>query len=331
MKNKKVILSCVFSLVLCLSMIVGGTFALFTSDAPTNIAVTSGTVKVVATIDTDKIDVYSPTSINEDGSIADKTNAANDLTFKNGGTVSYDGSQLTLTNITPGDKVDFNIDVANESNVEIQYRVVISATDNLNGLNMTINGETYTGDKVETDWTLLAIDADIASIPVSIELPTTAGNDYQNKTTKLTITVKAVQGNTNTISGVIVDKGIINVPAGETLIIGGGDVNDYKLLEFTGEAVVINDVTFSGTAIVWGGGGLVTINGGTFTVTAICIGDAAPAPIVINGGYFDADSIDASTGVNVTINGGTFTCDPSGFVADGHTATNNGDGTWTVQ
>ncbi len=114
------------------------------------------------------------------------------------------------------------------------------------------------------------------------------------------------------------------------MLISGGTVNEYKLIESSGDGVVIDNVTFTGTAVVWGAGGTVTINGGTFKATAVAVGDANPAPIVINGGYFDVQSIDASTGVDVTINGGTFTCDPAGFVAEGKTVTNNGDGTWTV-
>ncbi len=285
--KKKIILSSVLAIVMCMSMIVGGTFALFTSDAPTNIAVTSGTVKVVATIDTNKIEVYSPTSINEDGSIANVANAASGLTFKNGGTVSYDGSQkLTLTNITPGDKVDFNIDVDNQSNVTIQYRVVISATNALNGLVMEINDKTYTGAEVETAWTLVGIGAEIESIPVSIELPATAGNTHQNKTTELTVTVEAVQGNTNTgeevknatVATVEQLKEILTTftDAGS----GNGMVsisNDIALAE--GETWT--PITVDG----YNGAGVITINGNGHTISGL------NAPLFA-GGFAGASGIE---------------------------------------
>ncbi len=206
MKNKKIILSSILSLVLCLSLIAGGTFALFTSESKTNIAVTSGTVKVVATIDEDTVVAYSPTSINMDGSVADDTNAANGNTFKNGGSFAYvpatetDPATFTLTNITPGDKVDFNIDVENQSNVTIQYRVVISDVEggSLNGLVMKLNGNDYAGTTIYSDWAYIGAQGTINSIPVSIELPANAGDVHQNKTTKLSITVEAVQGNAKT-------------------------------------------------------------------------------------------------------------------------------------
>ncbi len=203
---KKVILSSILSLVLCVSLIAGGTFALFTSVSKTNIAVTSGTVKVVATIDESTVVAHSPTSIKMDGTIEDNTNAANGNIFKNGGSFDYvaatetDPATFTLTNITPGDKVDFNIDVENQSNVTIQYRVVISDVEggSLNGLVMKLNNNDYAGTTIYSDWAYIGAQGAINSIPVSIELPTTAGNEHQNKTTKLSVTVEAVQGNAKT-------------------------------------------------------------------------------------------------------------------------------------
>ena len=57
---------------------------------------------------------------------------------------------------------------------------------------------------------------------------------------------------------------------------------------------------------------LVTVNGGTFTLNSE------------NGSLLDGDG-------TLIINGGTFNVDPSAYVANGHTVTNNGNGTWTVQ
>ena len=56
MKNKKKILfSSVMVIALCLSLIAGSTFALFTSESKVNIAVTSGTVKVTAGLNVDAV------------------------------------------------------------------------------------------------------------------------------------------------------------------------------------------------------------------------------------------------------------------------------------
>ena len=50
MKNR-IIISSILTIALCLSMIAGSTFALFTSESKVDIAVTSGKIDVVATID----------------------------------------------------------------------------------------------------------------------------------------------------------------------------------------------------------------------------------------------------------------------------------------
>ena len=69
----------------------------------------------------------------------------------------------------------------------------------------------------------------------------------------------------------------------------------------------------------------VTINGGTFTGNLYAVDDGN---IVINGGTFNGGF--NVLGGNIVINGGTFDTDPSAYVAAGKTATDNGNGTWTV-
>ena len=51
MKKKNIIISSFATIALCLSLLMGSTFALFTSESKVNIAVTSGKVSVVANID----------------------------------------------------------------------------------------------------------------------------------------------------------------------------------------------------------------------------------------------------------------------------------------
>ncbi len=199
--KKKTLLMSLLTLITCVSLIAGGTFALFTHESKTNIAITSGKVEVVATINESKISTYSPALINLDGTIKDATNAASGLIFKNGGSVAYDATQSTLsiTNITPGDKVNFNIEVANNSTVTIQYRVVISDVEggDLNGLIFNINNVDYTGAAINSDWKFVGAQGNIENVPVSIELPATV-TDYMSKTTNLSVTIEAVQGNANT-------------------------------------------------------------------------------------------------------------------------------------
>lgn len=74
--KKGFLLSSFLMIALCLSAIVGSTFALFTSESTTNIAVTSGKVEVEASVQ--DVVLYSMGE-QQSGS------------FENGGTVSIDG------------------------------------------------------------------------------------------------------------------------------------------------------------------------------------------------------------------------------------------------
>lgn len=209
--NKKtknsIILTSLGSIAIAGSIIAGATYALFTSESTTNIAVTSGKVNVVATIDSDSLVVYSPTLIStDDGNpTVNADNAAdNDThTFKNGGTavLSSDGN-LALNNMTPGDKATFTIKVTNESTVTVKYRTVISCDEAdkelFDSLIVTFNDEHFSGSATSHYKTLNPTsDSDtlVEEINVSVELPNTANNDWQNKSCKIISTVEAVQGN----------------------------------------------------------------------------------------------------------------------------------------
>ena len=48
--KKKILLSSILTIALCLSLIAGSTFALFTSESKVNIAVTSGKVEMLANV-----------------------------------------------------------------------------------------------------------------------------------------------------------------------------------------------------------------------------------------------------------------------------------------
>lgn len=194
--KKKVLLSSVLTIALCLSLIAGSTFALFTSECKVNVAVTSGKVDVVANIDEDSLELYSPSGIKlNDGSITDEENAAKDGKFANNGTAILDEKGITLTNITPGDKVSFNIKITNNSNIAVKYRTKITWEGDetlFYGLKFNIGGQKTAS---ATAWSVLEEDQ---VVECSVELPTTADNDYQEKSCTLIFTVEAVQSNADT-------------------------------------------------------------------------------------------------------------------------------------
>lgn len=80
----KVVVTALLAIVLCISLIAGATFALFTSESSVNVAVSSGKVDVVATLDS-HVTLYSPASIGLDGVVIDDNDASTENAFANGG------------------------------------------------------------------------------------------------------------------------------------------------------------------------------------------------------------------------------------------------------
>ena len=169
---------------------VSSTYALFTSESKTNVTVASGKVDVESTI-TDLV-TYSGTDLtgNSETDQLDKTSVSG--TFTNGGTATISGNTLTLDNMTPGDKVTFNIKVKNNSTVAAKYRTVISSDDGelFDGLEIKI------GDEYGVSYSSWS-NAENKTLDCYVELPSDASNEYQNKSCKIYFTVEAVQGNAN--------------------------------------------------------------------------------------------------------------------------------------
>lgn len=228
--NKKqkgsIILASLASIAVAGSLLAGATYALFTSESKTNIAVTSGKVDVLASISDFK--AHTPTLISLDGTIADDTELAtkvndNEYTFGNGGTAKLDDADgtVTLDKMTPGDEVTFTIDVANNSNVNIMYRYGFTMIASENGdevearklcsaLNFTlgdIKTSRYVGYKCK--WTSLEAENPISSFDVTVKFPTIVydsegndiTNDYQDLSGTIVFLVEAIQGNAYTFKG----------------------------------------------------------------------------------------------------------------------------------
>lgn len=213
--KSKVLVSSILTIALCLSLIAGSTFALFTDSAKNDIAVTAGKVDISASI-TDAM-LYSVEA--EDAShpavVWDEYNKgyyydykgkiSEGATFSNGGTAEINGAVLTLDRVTPGDKISFNVVGSNDSDVAIQYRIKLECLSGyklMSGLNVYVKGANsnapYAGLRSYTSaWTYVEPNAAFVDQNFVIELPVWAGNEYQTRTTTMAITVEAVQGNAN--------------------------------------------------------------------------------------------------------------------------------------
>lgn len=198
-KISKILLSSVVSIALSLSLIVGGTFALFTSQSGTNVAITSGTVKVTATATLNKLESAKADPI---GTLVDENGEKYSYeevtgTFTNGGTAELSGNVLTLTNVTPGDKATISLAATNESNVNVKYRYTVNVTGDLaEYLTITLNDNEYEGlQTYESAWTSVAPAAAIDGATLAVALPMDAAAEAMGKTADVAFTVNAVQGN----------------------------------------------------------------------------------------------------------------------------------------
>ncbi len=193
MRNKKVILSSILSLVLCLSLLAGGTFALFTSESQSNIAVNAADVEVVATLS----NFATETKLNPE--------FKGTTTFENNGTVNYDvvTNKLTLDAMSPGDLVKFDVNIENKSNIDVSYRVKVTYAGELGDVleayitlpDSTAETKTkLTSTDIATEW-LNFDNGNTVTLPMSIELPYTVGNAYERKSAEIVVSVQAVQKN----------------------------------------------------------------------------------------------------------------------------------------
>lgn len=174
--KKKFLITSILSIVMCMSLIAGATFALFTSESNVNISVTSGTVQVNAVAEIDN----------------------SNTNFGLGGSAAINGSNVVIDKIMPMDYVTVNVKIENESDVDVKYRAIIESTDSnalANELKVTIGGEDFKG-LAYTEWTKLTPETDGETIVVKIALPTEA-TEGQGQTCSYNVRVEAVQGNAN--------------------------------------------------------------------------------------------------------------------------------------
>ncbi len=137
----------------------------------------------------------------------------------------------------------------------------------------------------------------------------------------------------------------VNVESGANIVLNGGTYmsSGQQIInsQSSESTVLINDGIYNGTCLIWNGGSSeVVINGGEFDLWSLTVVDTETScTLTINGGNFVLDSVSgnsyngftAGTSAPLVINGGTFNQNPSMWVSAGHTVTDNGDGTWTVQ
>ena len=240
MKTKKILLSSILTLALCLSLICGATFALFTSTSTANIAVSSGKVNMTAEIENVKLSYQKPNTDNTAYETVEGELFA--------GNATVEGNKISLEKLVPGDKITLDIVVYNESNVASKYQTLVGiSSDNglFDGLAVTLDNVTYTGATAKSEWidaVAVAEKTKIQTVAVSIELPIDAGNKYQDKSCELYLTVNAVQGNALCTNPV---ENTVELYTARDLLQFAKEVNDGNT--FAGKTVkLMDDVDLGG-------------------------------------------------------------------------------------
>ena len=208
--KSKVLVSSILTIALCLSLIAGSTFALFTDSTDMNIAITSGDVEVAANIAI--AGIYSAEGsgdVFEDKYLVDEYDSyykhadKNFGNFTNGGTAVVDGNVLKMDRVTPGDKVAATVTIKNDGDVAMiyRYKIVSNNTKLANGMVITLDtpdGEAtpYEGFASFTSyWSDPVLPGAVLTHNLSVELPVYAGNEYESGSVEYAIAVEAVQSN----------------------------------------------------------------------------------------------------------------------------------------
>ena len=185
--KKKVLLSSILTIALCLSLIAGSTYALFTSQDSVNIAVTAGKVSMEASIANVKLwsvkgDPAGTDAIDENGNTYTYEDQTANNMFLNTGTAKFDAGELTIDRITPGDKVEFEITGTNGSDVTIlvRYTIKVSSDEGIaKGMILKVGTTEYEGVTSYTSaWEPVTVDGDMTNAKVELGLPVYAGNEY---------------------------------------------------------------------------------------------------------------------------------------------------------
>ena len=187
--RKSTLISAVLAIAMCVSLLAGSTFALFTSESKVNLAVTSGNVEVVASIEN-----IEKSYVDENGETVSGKLFGGDATFADG--------TLSLDNIVPKDTVMFNVKIANNSSVAIKYRTVVTVVEDnglASSLSIDLAGYQMIGTKAASAYAKLDAGEQPEVLPVTITLP--ESETTQGKSCKLSVSVEAVQGNAAVADG----------------------------------------------------------------------------------------------------------------------------------
>lgn len=194
MKKRKVsvIAVAILTCIVCLSMIAGATFALFTDNDSVNVSVTTAKLNVSADIDT----------------VGTGSNGTTENT-RLSATYDKDTKTLSVVNMLPGDVVTFKVNVKSSATVDVKYRLSFGSKDESNALfDELLLGVKDTAEAENYDYYISSVSAwetiyyntdetkMVESKYVALELPAyVSAKSLENQTCNIEFAVEAVQDN----------------------------------------------------------------------------------------------------------------------------------------
>lgn len=286
-KTKKLILGSALAIGFCTSLMVGTTYALFTSESEVNIAVTSANVSLSAKVDADSVFTKQLDAEYQAGVLG--TYCGNVKVEENG--------DVTFANVVTGDAIKFDIVMSNTSSIAVKYRTAWECdnAEMLKSLTFKVNNAVCVAGTGL--WKPLAVGEAPEKLTVEIEMNDVADATVQHTCT-LAFRVEAVQGNGDTIgnSYVATSENFASV------------LSEAK----SGDEIVLDGDVDSPTQITIDSKDLnIDLNGHTLSTKKQINANGNSKVVISNGELFvsDRNGLIAYDNTNVTLNNVKLTMD----------------------
>ena len=290
--SQKALLLSVLSMVICVSMLIGSTFAWFTDSATANVnEIKSGNLKIELEM------------LDNNGNWV----TANEKTLGflvNGKLPEVEGDNPATILWEPGCTYQLPLlRVRNSGNLALKYQVVISGATGDTKLLDVIKFTAYVGD--DTQGTTVNV-KDGSAVAKGMLVPAEKADETNKSEQTIKISAHMDETANNNYKNLTLKDIKISVVATQATYEYDSNSNQYDAGSEFSETIAAGK-TFTGKATV--DTGIIATNPDAIAVKAI----GADADVTINGGFFDGgkggDNIGvcATSGAKVTINGGTFT------------------------
>lgn len=213
MKKAGILASAIATTAICGSLVAGATFALFTDSDKVDITVSSGKVAVTAKVE--NVTVTNAKSITANGDTYTV-----DYTGVEATALETNGKSVSVANIIPADKVEFDIVLKNEGSVTANYQFSVNCVGGyelMRAFDVKIEnkdtaavvfdevtakaGETKEVKDYTSAWVKDFKKDNTATYHVTLSLPASTGNEAAAVTAKIEATVYAVQFNADVQNG----------------------------------------------------------------------------------------------------------------------------------